>query len=189
MRQDGKPPPPNLQIGKSRELQPRSAYLQQKPLEPKLEHEMHGWRLRVDQHARGSLRGTLHSPKHHLLLGQSWEVSKVQVMATSKTHSAASSFPIAQFCYLWARHLCKTVHLINTAGITEHKGRPGTRIYPLGRLLVLSRGRNHTGNTGARAVFLYSEVIKERTGIIKEMTRCYLVILGVHKHTNTHTQP
>lgn len=110
-------------------------------------------------------------------------------MATSKTHSAASSFPIAQFCYLWARHLCKTVHLINTAGITEHKGRPGTRIYPLGRLLVLSRGRNHTGNTGARAVFLYSEVIKERTGIIKEMTRCYLVILGVHKHTNTHTQP
>ena len=43
------------------------------------------------------------------------------------------------------------------------------------------------GNTGAGAVFLYSEVIKERTGIIKEMTRCYLVILGVHKHTHTHT--
>ena len=45
------------------------------------------------------------------------------------------------------------------------------------------------GNTGAGAVFLYSEVIKERTGIIKEMTRCYLVILGVHKHTHTHTPP
>ena len=33
MRQDGKPPPPNLQIRKSRDLQSRSAYLKQKPPE------------------------------------------------------------------------------------------------------------------------------------------------------------
>lgn len=31
MRQDGKPPRPNLQIGKPKELQPRSAHLKQKP--------------------------------------------------------------------------------------------------------------------------------------------------------------